>query len=113
MDKLILKDALLNKLRSWRNECDKVAEEMGGEAVIRAETISDVIAEIEDTPVIDDVAQVVHSRWIFEVSDEYADYYHCDNCEWEIELYNKAYTEPTPNYCPNCGAKMDGGGGFE
>lgn len=52
---------------------------------------------------------VVHGKWILELSDEYADHYHCSKCEWQIDLCNEIYEEPKPNYCPQCGAKMDGG----
>ncbi len=52
-----------------------------------------------------DVAPVVHGRWIRrERGDEIFANYECSICT--------AY--PTggirSNYCPNCGAKMDGGG---
>ena len=53
---------------------------------------------------------VEHSRWILDSSDEYASHYHCGKCGEEIDLCSEIYTESTPNYCPNCGAKMDGGG---
>ena len=51
-----------------------------------------------------DVAPVVHSRW--EITDIEHAYgikcYYCPECgedEWR---------DNEPNYCPNCGAKMDG-----
>ncbi len=69
-----------------------------------------IIDLFDSAPEIEDVAQVVHSRWILDSSDEYASHYHCGKCGEEIDLCNEIYTEPTPNYCPNCGAKMDGGG---
>lgn len=53
-----------------------------------------------------DVAPVVRGQWIIDSSDEYANHYHCDQCQKEIDLCNEIYVEPTPNYCPNCGAKM-------
>lgn len=102
-DKLISKDALLNKLRGWRSECDKVTKEMGGEAVIQAETIGDVIAEIEEVPAIEDVAPVVHGRWI---KTDYKPmiFTKCSICGRRVEIQNKS------SFCPRCGAKMDGGG---
>lgn len=54
-----------------------------------------------------DVAPVVHGRWIYDGGNEYVDHYHCDRCGQEIDLCNEIYTEPKPNYCGNCGAKMD------
>ena len=45
-----------------------------------------------------DVAPVVHGRWIKGPSNPY-----CSECFVECR-------DETP-FCPNCGAKMDGGGG--
>ena len=47
-----------------------------------------------------DVAPVVHARW-----EEYLipNILCCSNCDWGIDPLCKS------PYCPNCGAKMDGG----
>ena len=53
-----------------------------------------------------DVAPVRHGRWVHEhISEGYA-WVICSECEAVIHkiLINKRL-----NYCPNCGAKMDGG----
>ena len=53
-----------------------------------------------------DVAPVVHGRWVHEhISEGYA-WVMCSECEAVIHkiLINKRL-----NYCPVCGAKMDGG----
>ena len=61
---------------------------------------------IDDAPAVDAV-EVVHARWskpfIGGYDGLHAVYYRtCSNCSSdEIDLYY--------NYCPNCGAKMDGG----
>ena len=47
-----------------------------------------------------DVALVVHARWID--AREYCGDYMCSNCE-------ALYGTNKFNYCPNCGAEMDGG----
>ena len=52
-----------------------------------------------------DVAPVVHGEWVHEhISEGYA-WVMCSECEAVIHkiLINKRL-----NYCPNCGAKMDG-----
>ena len=52
-----------------------------------------------------DVAPVRHGRWVHEhISEGYA-WVICSECEAVIHkiLINKRL-----NYCPNCGAKMDG-----
>lgn len=48
-----------------------------------------------------DVAPVRHGRWILIETDE-EQFFFCSECE------NKEYWES--NFCPSCGAKMDGGG---
>ena len=60
-----------------------------------------------------DVAPVVHGRWLGE-GDGYADgeivfdVWHCSECDYCID---DGTDDPSmlPRYCPNCGAKMDGG----
>ena len=52
-----------------------------------------------------DVLPVKHGHWVKEKSDVLI-HWHCSVCE------NCYYLEePNANYCPNCGAKMDGGEG--
>lgn len=59
-----------------------------------------------------DVAPVVHGRWI-EQEDPMLDiYYTCSVCEEDFYIETTGYTEKDMflyTYCPNCGAKMDGG----
>lgn len=61
-----------------------------------------------------DAVPVVHGRWIphREKSREYIgtvlvhvryDYWLCDTCGYRVEN-----GQPMYNFCPNCGAKMDG-----
>ena len=48
--------------------------------------------------------EVVHGRWIWKPYDERTEILTCSVCastEGALETYN---------YCPNCGAKMDGDG---
>ena len=58
------------------------------------------LAEIEAAPTVD-AAPVRHGRWLPFHSTAAGDIQYCSACEigctWK------------PNYCPNCGAKMDGG----
>lgn len=60
-----------------------------------------------------DVAEVVHGQWQGE-GDGYADgalvydVWVCSNCGHYIDDGTDD-PECLPNYCPNCGAKMDGG----
>ena len=61
----------------------------------------------EYTPAAD-VAPVRHGRWVHEHMSEGYAWVICSECEAVIHkiLINKRL-----NYCPNCGAKMDGGDG--
>lgn len=58
-----------------------------------------------------DVAEVKHGKWEGKQLDNFKKYQvACSNCGWiGIENYD-SYNDPSDfNYCPNCGAKMDGG----
>ena len=61
------------------------------------------VEDIEDAPAAD-VAPVVHGRW--NSMDGYKTRRACSVCGWDVPEYGKFYS-----YCPNCGAKMDGGDG--
>ena len=66
--------------------------------------------DLEDTSpckqfISKDVAPVKHGHWVKEKPDVLI-HWHCSVCK------NCYYLEePNANYCPNCGAKMDGGEG--
>ena len=53
----------------------------------------------EDAPTVD-AAPVVHGRWIHKG----AWHIECSECQYIL-----AHIGEAKNYCPNCGAKMDGG----
>ena len=55
-----------------------------------------------------DVVEVVHGRWEFDGSD-FADIWKCTACgvDWFFE-YDPRSAETRVNYCPECGARMDG-----
>ena len=48
------------------------------------------------------VAPVVHGQW--DILDGDKTRMACSVCGWDVPEYDKFYS-----YCPNCGAKMDGG----
>ena len=71
----------------------------------------DVLLEISEAPTVAaDVAPVVHARWIhsrYEDCSEQFELVKCSQCNHEA--YAMAFYVRGGNYCPNCGAKMDGG----
>ena len=62
-----------------------------------------IAEEIGNAPTVDAV-EVVHGRWIGETGG-YMWRQNCSVCNGPV--YNKM--NPYYNYCPYCGAKMDGG----
>ena len=64
------------------------------------------IKDVDAIPTAD-VAPVRHGQWII---DSAGGKIACSDCGCIYLGYNGRLT---PNYCPNCGAKMDGGDGDE
>lgn len=58
---------------------------------------------VEEMPTAD-VAPVVHGRWIEQEKYTFGVMYDCSICGDRILDNGHAW-----NYCPNCGARMDGG----
>ena len=73
----------------------------------RACGTGDAIDMIEDAPAAD-VAPMVHGRWVDRIVDEneviqpWMQRYYCSEC---LEGGSQSWFK----FCPNCGAKMDGG----
>lgn len=74
---------------------------------VRIEKIA-LVRDIEKLPAAD-VAPVRHGRWVL---DEYARYFRCSACgtqfDDETDTYCNIMNGFAPNYCEDCGAKMDG-----
>ena len=66
--------------------------------------VESVLEYAENLPAAD-VAPVVHGRWISKNNHGYEWVFVCSNCDY-VDGYP---FNDRPNYCPNCGAKMDGG----
>ena len=57
--------------------------------------------------IIVDVAPVMHGRWILEREPNGKPYcFHCSVCDSDFQRIGIVVAS---DYCPNCGAKMDGG----
>ena len=63
-------------------------------------TMTDAKQFLADMPAAD-VAPVVHARWVGDGLK--GNWCYCSNCEKAASFFM------TSDYCPNCGAKMDGG----
>lgn len=58
---------------------------------------------------MDDVRHVVHARWI-ELDECSNEGVYCSNCLKKVYKFSYSNTmKRKSNFCPNCGAKMDGG----
>ena len=85
MDDLISRKALLEKAWEADTQCGYVQ-------------VVDV-GDIEDAPVVD-AAPVVHGEWIELHEENGHEVGTCSHCR---------HVRIVDNYCPNCGALMDGG----
>lgn len=75
----------------------------------RQELCKAVESVFRDMPAAD-VAEVVHGQWVhsrYEECSERFEIVKCSQCGHEA--YAMAFYVRGGNYCPNCGAKMDGG----
>lgn len=96
MDEYIKRAAIM-EFPIRKDHCDK---ERANEHFIFG--IESVLEYVQNLPAAD-VAPVVHGRW--DNLDGYKTRMVCSVCGWDVPEYGKFYS-----YCPNCGAKMDGGG---
>ncbi len=73
--------------------------------------VAEVRSFIEKAPTVDAVP-VVHGRCKkSEFMDEWYTYnYTCLECGATMRVCDADYNDIAPNLCPNCGAKLDGGG---
>ena len=110
MDKYMKKSDVIAYIRNEAKEAQSAFEELGGESGIIAEAFEDLANEFEDFPATD-VAPVRHGRWIGIDSSFWKPTHRGD-----IPVFRKTYrcsecrrrTAIAENYCPNCGARMDG-----
>ena len=107
MDEYISRKAAIAYIREQSEECQKAFEELGGESGIYADAYNDLAEDFYSIPAAD-IAPVVHG--CFEPCFD-------ENCNWrqgfaKCSNCGKEYYAQVINhfgYCPNCGAKMDGG----
>lgn len=95
MAEYIGREALRKILENWRDAHADVDDEQG------CGLLEDVIWEVDAQPAAD-VAPVVHGLWAPVAKIDPISGYRCSKCRRRVGF------DLTP-YCPNCGAKMDGG----
>ena len=100
----IKREAAIAYIREQCEEKEKAFEELGGESGIYADAYNDLAEDFYRIPAAD-VAPVVHGRWDIHIdpTTDMLAYCKCSNCghvAWDDS-----------DYCPNCGARMDGEGG--
>ena len=108
MAKYMSKKDVVFYIRKEAEEAQSAFEELGGESGIIAEAFEDLANELEDFPATD-VAPVRHGKWVhsrYENCSEQFEMVKCSCCG--REAYAMAFYVRDGNYCPNCGAKMDG-----
>lgn len=66
----------------------------------------DVAYDLVDKAPTADVVEVRHGHWYFACVHQDKKFYKCSNC-------HHAFPFNSVNYCPACGAKMDGKGDME
>ena len=67
--------------------------------------ITDILNILNEAPTVDAV-EVVHGRW---EQAEYHGFLRCSKCK-DVYIDDTWVADGKWNYCPNCGAKMDGDG---
>lgn len=97
--RLIDADALEKKLQKQR-EIYINLDMKGAEHLL----VHDFLRYVWEAPTIDPVR---HGRWIEHEDEEDTAHAHCSGCGWVARYYETDIVNEA-NYCPNCGAKMDG-----
>ena len=102
MAEYIEREALMRRIKEIHcAECDSYHG-----VRCRACWVDDTLDYIDSEPAAD-VAPVRHGRWISKNHHGYEWTFVCSNCDYvDGYPFNDRH-----NYCPNCGAKMDGGAG--
>ena len=95
-DEYISREAAIEEIDKW---LDTVGTALVGKGM---SYYGELIGCIEDARAAD-VAQVRHGRWEWDTED----IYRCSNCA-EKSHVKEVMGHPEWDYCPNCGAKMDG-----
>lgn len=105
MSDYISREAAIAYIREQSEEMSKAFEELGGESGIYADAYNDLAEDFHRIPAAD-VAPVVHGHFVHD-GPRFAggvDWWHCSNCGRLA-----SGSETRFDYCPKCGARMEGG----
>lgn len=103
MTEYIDREALQVILENWRNAHADANDDQG------RGLLEDVIWEVDTQPAAD-VAPVQHGKWVKDESAYFPDDYYCVYHDWNCSNCGETVNDrqKLPQYCPECGAKMDG-----
>lgn len=107
MDKYIDREALIEWLKRI-----PLIDLSDGRGLCRVIMEDDFKKAIKKMPkgIIADVSPVHHGRWEDSIDEWFGtDVYTCSKCRESYVLVEGTPKENLWHYCPNCGAKMDGG----
>lgn len=100
MTRLIDADALKKAMDGYWGRCQRIRKPRNGETAV----FLDIKAIVEDCPTIDAVP-VRHGKWIDMDEQSYTWKIRCSCCDHERSMMSTQ--GEYPNYCENCGARMD------
>jgi DNA-directed RNA polymerase subunit RPC12/RpoP len=88
--------------------CEGYSEHCFSSSDAKGQDIADrILDDVVEIPTAD-VEEVKHGYWIEQEDMFCAVYYTCSNCRNDWTTIDGTPQENFMNYCPNCGAKMDG-----
>ncbi len=100
MSDYISREAAIAYIREQSEELQKAFEELGGESGIYADAYNDLAEDFHRIPAAD-VEPVRHGRW-GKKQGGFWEFAACSLCGEKTPTVGII-----PNFCPNCGAKMD------
>lgn len=87
-------------------DADELKKQMAGMALISPSYFTSKVVKlleiIDNQPTVEAVP-VVHAKWIY---NDFIKEWECSNCHSSASLSDDKNSHP--NWCPQCGAKMDG-----
>lgn len=110
MSDYIDRDLLLAEIEElkkspWYNDCGE-----NYERIVRSDAISTVVDLCVKSAPVADVQEAKHGEWkSFHSEDTLYGSYYCSACGHEQDIGMVVSLTTEFKYCPNCGAKMDGG----